>query len=52
MFKHCDEEIEDIENESANKTFLNPSQSDQSDEVFQCESCTFSSTTQNNLKNH
>ena len=52
MFKHCDEEKEDVGNKSVNKTFLNPSQSDQSDEVFQCESCTFSSTTQNNLKNH
>ena len=52
MFKHCDEEKDDVENESVNKIFLNPSQSDQSDKVIHCQFCTFSSTTENDLTKH
>ena len=52
MFKHYDDEMEDFETEPANKTFQNPSQCDQSDKVFKCDSCIFSSATQNNLTKH
>ena len=46
------EETENLNNETINKTFDNPSQNDQSNETFQCDFCIFSAVTNINLKKH
>ena len=50
-----DEEETNVENESSNKTFNNPSQadkSDKSDELFRCEICDFASVMKSTIENH
>ena len=45
-------EADDQEDEMSDRTFVNPSQSDKSEELFKCEICDFASARKEIIENH
>ena len=47
-----DESVNDKENDSFNKTFVNPSQDCNIENIFQCKTCDFRAISKDDLKKH
>ena len=47
-----DDSVNDRENDSFNKTFVNPSQDSKRENIFQCETCDFRAICKDDLKKH